>query len=336
MAAPLPLPPISTPYLDPRTGAVSDVWQRYLLSLQGISNTVPPLDAAYWVSKADAVLTNEINIGALSTGYLKTTAALGTSTPSSVATIPASDLSGVVPIAKGGTNSSTALSGSSIAVSNGTAVVQGDAGTSVTVLHGNAAGTPTYSAVALASDVSGTLPVANGGTGVATLAANRIPYGNGTSAFQSAANFTFDGTTVTTPGQVAFPATQNPSANANTLDDYEEGTWTPADASGASLVFTVGTSQYVKIGQLVMAQGDVTYPATASAVGASIGGLPFTSAAAAGSATIGFTDETTLTQISLPGSTVTMILRVAGGAQITNVTMSANRVVFTALYRATA
>ena len=29
-------------------------------------------------------------------------------------------------------------------------------------------------------------------------------------------------------GQLAFPATQNPRPNANTLDDYEEGTWTPA------------------------------------------------------------------------------------------------------------
>jgi len=41
--------------------------------------------------------------------------------------------------------------------------------------------------------VAGTLNVANGGTGLTSLTANRIPYGNGTSAFQSSANLSFDG-----------------------------------------------------------------------------------------------------------------------------------------------
>ena len=78
----------------------------------------------------------------------------------------ASDLTaGTAAIARGGTNSGTALSGSSIMVSNGSAIVQGSAGTSTTVLHGNAAGTPSYSAVDLTADVSGILPSANGGTG---------------------------------------------------------------------------------------------------------------------------------------------------------------------------
>lgn len=70
-----------------------------------------------------------------------------------------------VSIANGGTNSTTALSGSSIIVSNGTAIVQGPAGTTTTVLHGNASGTPTYGAVVLTTDVSGTLGFGNGGTG---------------------------------------------------------------------------------------------------------------------------------------------------------------------------
>ena len=42
----------------------------------------------------------------------------------------------------------------------------GTLGTTVTVLHGNAAGDPTYAAVSLTADVTGTLPVANGGTGI--------------------------------------------------------------------------------------------------------------------------------------------------------------------------
>ncbi len=46
--------------------------------------------------------------------------------------------------------------------------VLGSLGTTTTILHGNAAGAPSFAAVALAADVSGTLPVANGGTGTAS------------------------------------------------------------------------------------------------------------------------------------------------------------------------
>jgi len=45
--------------------------------------------------------------------------------------------------------------------------------------------------------LAGTLNVSNGGTGLTSLTANYIPYGNGTSALQSSANHTFDGTTLT-------------------------------------------------------------------------------------------------------------------------------------------
>lgn len=81
--------------------------------------------------------------------------------PSFSAVALAADVTGTLPIANGGTNSSTALSGSSIVISNGTQIVQGSAGTTSTVLHGNAAGAPTYGQVALASEVSGDLPFAN-------------------------------------------------------------------------------------------------------------------------------------------------------------------------------
>lgn len=80
--------------------------------------------------------------------------------------VPISGLSGTLPIANGGTNSSTALSGNSIMISNGSAIVQGAAGTTTTLLHGNASGSPTYSAVSLSADITGTLSGSNvsGGT----------------------------------------------------------------------------------------------------------------------------------------------------------------------------
>lgn len=163
----LPLPPVGTPYLDPQTQQVSIPWQNYFLSLQNLGGGLAPIDATYWLSQANATLTNERNIGALSTGYLKITTALGIATPSTVTAIPTTDLSGTLPISKGGTNSSTALSGSSIMESNGTSVIQGPAGTTTTVLHGNAAGAPTYSAVSLTADVAGNLPVTNLNSGTA-------------------------------------------------------------------------------------------------------------------------------------------------------------------------
>lgn len=67
----------------------------------------------------------------------------------------AAGLSSTLAIGSGGTNSATALSGSSIMVSNGSAVIQGAAGTSTTLLHGNASGTPTYSSVVNADLTAG-------------------------------------------------------------------------------------------------------------------------------------------------------------------------------------
>ena len=53
---------------------------------------------------------------------------------------------------------------------------------------------------------------------------------------------------------------------ANKLDDYEEGTWTPTDASGAGLSITVNASgtrnRYTKIGNLVYLTASLQYPAT--------------------------------------------------------------------------
>jgi hypothetical protein len=42
--------------------------------------------------------------------------------------------------------------------------------------------------------LTGVVPVANGGTGLSSLASASIPYGNGTGAFSSSANLSFDGT----------------------------------------------------------------------------------------------------------------------------------------------
>jgi hypothetical protein len=75
---------------------------------------------------------------------------------------------------------------------------------------------------------------------------------------------------------ITFPATQIASSDANTLDDYEEGSWTPTDGSGASLTFTGISAQYVKVGSMILLMATLTYPSTSSTAGATISGLPFT------------------------------------------------------------
>jgi hypothetical protein len=71
------------------------------------------------------------------------------------------------------------------------------------------------------------------------------------------------------------------TAAANTLSDYEEGTWTPAFVTGfSSVTMSSATGQYIKIGKAVTAHirlGVSAFTGNGSAVGIS---LPFTASAA--------------------------------------------------------
>jgi len=94
-------------------------------------------------------------------------------------------------------------------------------------------------------------------------------------------------TTLSTNG-IAFPATQSASADANTLDDYEEGTWTPvvSDAATGGNLATLASSStsgvYTKIGNIVYWRFSVFLTSKASMTAGNdvfIQGFPFTSAA---------------------------------------------------------
>ncbi len=78
-------------------------------------------------------------------------------------------------------------------------------------------------------------------------------------------------------GNIVFPATQNPSTNANTLDDYEEGTWTPTPTSLTVVGTPTYAGKYTKIGNLVFATITITSTTTtASNLGNTSFTLPFT------------------------------------------------------------
>ena len=94
-------------------------------------------------------------------------------TPTTTPAFTIAGTSGGIPYFSSGTAwaSSGVLTASRLVLGGGAGAaptVLGSLGTTTTVLHGNAAGAPTFGAVSLTADVSGTLPIANGGTGTST------------------------------------------------------------------------------------------------------------------------------------------------------------------------
>jgi hypothetical protein len=76
---------------------------------------------------------------------------------------------------------------------------------------------------------------------------------------------------------ITFPATQVASSDANTLDDYEEGTFTPTitASAGTLTTTTVNGASYTKIGRLVSVQVDISIVAVGTASGQLFFSLPF-------------------------------------------------------------
>ena len=83
---------------------------------------------------------------------------------------------------------------------------------------------------------------------------------------------------------ITFPATQSASSNANTLDDYEEGTWTPtlvgrSTAGSYTLTVLNSSAKYTKVGNLVTFVATVQVTVNSGGTGqADFGGLPFAKA----------------------------------------------------------
>ena len=81
-------------------------------------------------------------------------------------------------------------------------------------------------------------------------------------------------TTLSTNG-VSFPATQSASADANTLDDYEEGTWTPS--LGGNTTYNTQVGVYTKVGRVVTCEFELHINSIGTGSTTQISGLPFTS-----------------------------------------------------------
>jgi hypothetical protein len=87
------------------------------------------------------------------------------------------------------------------------------------------------------------------------------------------------GATPSTSGAgITFPATASASTDANTLDDYEEGTWTVTAVgatSAGTTTYNGRTGNYTKIGNIVTANGFLN-PTSMTGTGNLIISLPFT------------------------------------------------------------
>lgn len=88
-------------------------------------------------------------------------------------------------------------------------------------------------------------------------------------------------TNVTSGSGISFPATQSATSDANTLDDYEEGTFTPSVTFGGNAVgitYNSRLGRYTKIGNCVTFNLYLQMSSKGSSTGTfNIIGLPFTS-----------------------------------------------------------
>ena len=94
-----------------------------------------------------------------------------------------------------------------------------------------------------------------------------------TAAISSAAVTAFSNVPLLTGGGVKFPATQVASADPNTLDDYEEGTWTPS--VGGNATYSLQSGFYTKIGRIVYVQFAIEVIILGTGSTTQISGLPF-------------------------------------------------------------
>ena len=200
-----------------------------------------------------------------------------------------------------GIDGEAAAQGGSVTITGGTSSTAGNVGGTASLIGGTPGATSAGAAVAVTGGIGGATSgnggavTVTGGTGTngdgdggAVTIEGGLQNGSGAAGVLNLGTTNTDvinvghsGATITlVAGQIGFPATQVPSADANTLDDYEEGTWTPvlAPASGSSQTYTLQIGSYTKIGRMVFLKGHMSINSLGDASGdIGIAGLPFPS-----------------------------------------------------------
>jgi hypothetical protein len=106
--------------------------------------------ATYIVRTPDASVPSATALNSFSSGYLKTQGSSGSGFLSTVATVPVGDISGVLPVANGGTNVATVPTNGQLLIGNGTGYTLASltAGSNITI-------TPGAGTISIASTASG-------------------------------------------------------------------------------------------------------------------------------------------------------------------------------------
>ena len=143
---------------------------------------------------------------------------------------------------------------------------------------------------------------------------------------------TANGGVIQVSNGITFPATQSASTDANTLDDYEEGTWTPVNADVA---LTSSSGNYTKVGNLVTLGGDFFGGTTGSTSRFLISGLPFSISGTSKLNTgfVGFTNCTVQATGVYPYSSTQLSPRTVSNVELTLANMSGNRMNLTQIYQ---
>lgn len=194
--------------------------------------------------------------------------------------------------------------------------------TSVTIANGGTLEPVTSDGAALGSTTkmwadiflaSGGVVNWNNGDVTITHSANTLTFAGASSGYSFDALLNISGAAA---GQIQFPATQNASANANTLDDYEEGTFTPAIfGSGTAGVgtYSVQSGSYTKIGNVVNFQVNMTWSAHTGTGTMNINGLPFPSGL---TATDSFICAVNFSNLTYTGASITAFVIGSGATDI--------------------
>jgi hypothetical protein len=148
-----------------------------------------------------------------------------------------------------------------------------------------ASGTTSGTALVSTGDTNGNLVFQTNGTTTAlTLSTAQLATFAGKASFPSTIGV--GGATAAASGSgVSFPATQSASSDANTLDDYEEGTWTPNQGGGLTVVGTFSSAGfYTRVGNVVTVWGFLggSTSIASSTTGILCTNLPFTGAPPSG------------------------------------------------------
>jgi len=188
---------------------------------------------------------------AASAGGVTSFSAGSTGLTPSTATTGAITLAGTLAVANGGTNTTATATANGVTYGTGTAYAFTAAGTTGQVLIATTSSAPSWGQVSLTAGVTGTLPIANGGTNsTATATAGGIGYGTGTAHAYTAAG---------TSGQVL------------TSNGVSAPTWASAGATGVTSVASTFTGGIVSVsGTPITSTGTLAYT-----VAGTSGGIPY-------------------------------------------------------------